>query len=56
MLSMQAFHEWLSSTDETPNIHHRRMARLSSISRVQIMEIAGDLVWFVWNAPDVTSA
>lgn len=56
MLNMQAFHKWLSSADETPNTHQRRMARLAHVSRARMMEIAGDLVWFVWDAPKITSA
>jgi hypothetical protein len=53
---MQAFHKWLSSTNETPSAYKRRMARLARVNRAQIMEIAGELVWFVWDAPEVTNA
>ena len=56
MLKMQAFHKWLSSTDETPNTLQSRMARLTRVSRNRIMEVTGDLIWFVWNTDNVTSA
>jgi hypothetical protein len=56
MLNMQAFHKWLSSTDETPNTLQGRMARLARVSRARIVEIAGDLVWFMWESPQATGA
>ena len=56
MLNMQAFHKWLTSTDVTPDTLQGRMARLARIGRARIMKITGELVWFIWDAPDVTSA
>ena len=56
MSNMQAFHEWLFSAKETPDTHRRRMMQLTRLSRTQIMEIASDLLWFIWEADKAAGA
>jgi hypothetical protein len=53
---MQAFHKWVFSKDETPNTLQGRMARLVHVSRARIMEITGDLLWFVWETNKTANA
>jgi hypothetical protein len=49
MFTMQAFHNWLSSTTETPNTYRHSLAKLTQISRKQVANIASDLTWYIWG-------
>jgi hypothetical protein len=55
MLNMQAFHKWLSST-AAPGGYQSGLARLTHISRIQLLNIASDLSWDIWHAGEATSA
>jgi hypothetical protein len=56
MSNMQVFHKWLSSTSERPNASQRTLSRLARVSRAQILAIASDLIWYLWDAEKPTSA
>lgn len=51
MLTMQAFHKWLTSPGKTPQARQSRLARLTRISRDKIRSVASELVWYVWDGP-----
>ncbi len=47
---MQNFYNWLTTTGNA-DARKNRIAQLTCISRTQIMRVASELVWYVWNAP-----
>ena len=55
MSNMQAFHKWLSSTHRTPNTYQRTLSRLTRVSRAQVLNIASDLIWYIWDADNQVS-
>jgi hypothetical protein len=57
MSNMQAFHQWLfSSAAQKPGAYQRRLASLTRISRPQILNIASDMTWVIWETDQPASA
>lgn len=50
MKNMQDFHKWLSSVTETSTPHRRRLASLTRLNRIQLLNVASDLTWDIWGA------
>lgn len=49
MSAMQAFHNWLSSKPEASNHYQRGLLRLTRLDRKQILGLANDLTWYLWD-------
>jgi hypothetical protein len=52
MLSMQDFHEWLSSGTKADEAYRRNLALLSRASLTKILNVRadlGDLGWHIWE-------
>jgi hypothetical protein len=49
MSAMQAFHNWLSAKPETTNTYQRSLRRLTRLDRKQLLGLAGDLTWYLWD-------
>ena len=56
MSNMQAFHKWLSSTSGRPSAYQHALSRLARVSRAQILNIASDLIWYLWDADNPSIA
>lgn len=51
MFNMQAFHQWLSSTADTPSGYQRRLMSLARLGREQLLRASSNLGWEIWHAP-----
>ena len=51
MFTMQAFHDWLALPAEGQDAYKRILARLTLVTRGQVQNLAGELTWYVWTAP-----
>ncbi len=49
MLTMQAFHKWLSSTEKAQDACQRCLRQLTWASRTQVMSAQGDITWAIWS-------
>jgi hypothetical protein len=56
MSNMQAFHEWLSAPTQTSGAYRCSLALLSKVSRPQILNIASDMIWVIWETDHPVSA
>jgi hypothetical protein len=57
MSNMQTFHQWLfSSAMQKPGAYQRRLASLTRISRLQILNIASGMTWVIWETDQPASA
>jgi len=56
MLSMQDFRRWLTSTTTHPNDYRDHLARLTRVSRGQILNITSELAWYIWYADGAASS
>ncbi len=56
MLSMQDFRKWLTSTTTHPNDYRDHLARLTRVSRGQILNITSELAWYIWYADGAASS
>lgn len=49
MSNMQAFHKKLFSQTGTANDYQRRLFQLTRVDRAQVLNIAGELTWHIWD-------
>ena len=56
MKNMQDFHKWLSSGNKTPTPDQRRFTALTRLNRSELLNLASELTWFYWNAPQSAGA
>jgi len=56
MSDMQAFHKWLFSKAGTPNAHHQALSKLARATRAQVLNVASELIWYIWGAAPAASA
>ncbi len=56
MKNMQDFHKWLSSGNKTPTPDQRRFTALTRLKRSELLNLASELTWFYWNAPQSAGA
>jgi len=51
MSAMQTFYNWLTTPGKTADARKSRLAQLTRASRAKIMQVASEVVWYVWTAP-----
>ena len=56
MSNMHAFYKQLSATRQKPSARQRALIRLTHADRAQVLNIASDLIWYIWDADQPTSA
>jgi hypothetical protein len=59
MLSMQDFHDWLSSAEETAEAYQHNLAQLTRASLAEMLNVRedlGDLGWNFWNVDQPAAA
>lgn len=57
MPNMQAFRQSLSANTNSPNQRHSQLAHLTHVKRDQILALASELTWYIWNEePDPSGA
>jgi hypothetical protein len=56
MSNMHAFHKQLSATHRKPGARQRALIRLTQVSRAQVLNIASDLIWYIWDADQSAGA
>jgi hypothetical protein len=52
MLTMQAFHQSLSLTEKTPNVHQNQLVNLTHLTRDRILALASEFTWIMWTEDD----
>ena len=50
MSNMHAFYKQLSATPKRSNLYQRGLTRLTHASRAQVLNVASDLIWYIWDA------
>lgn len=50
MKNMHDFHKRLSSAEEKPTSHWRRLRALTCLSRTRLMRVTSAGTWFIWEA------
>ncbi len=48
MLSMRAFHEWLSSAEGTSDVYQHHLALLTQVNLTQLQKLQSDVTWTIW--------
>jgi hypothetical protein len=56
MSDMQAFHKWLFSKGGTPNARRQALSKLARATRAQVLNVASELIWYIWGADPAASA
>lgn len=56
MSDMQAFHKWLFSAAEKPDAYRRVLSNLARSTRAQVLNVASDLIWYIWAADRTAGA
>ena len=57
MSNMQAFHKWLfSNAAQKSSAYQRRLASLTRVSHPQILNIASDMTWVIWETDQPAGA
>ena len=56
MSNMHAFYKQLSETSQGHSAYQRGLTRLTHASRAQVLHIASDLIWYIWDADQSANA
>lgn len=57
MSNMQSFHQWLySGASRKRGTYQQRLAALTRVNRLQILNITSGLTWVIWETDQPASA